>query len=92
MRSMWKISFFFKDQAICALNFFHIRLSCAQLSPCFKDKKNPHPNWASYVKDTGSYIQATYATPSQIKQCQPKKNPMKTLGVWSFSMLFWPIW
>ena len=49
-------------------------------------KKNPHPNWAAYVKDISSYIWATHGTASQKKQCQPiKKSYM--LGVWGFNML-----
>ena len=57
MRSFWKISPFFMEQATCALIYFSksIQSSCAQPPPCPKGKKKKknHPNWASYVKNIG---------------------------------------
>ena len=54
---------FAMEEATCPLSFFcfcffsskSIMSSCAQPPPCPKEK-NPHPDWASYVRDIGSYI------------------------------------
>ena len=52
-----------------------------------KEEIETHPNWASYVKDIGSYIWATYGTASQNKQFQTNKKPdmLRVLGFYMLS-------
>ena len=61
----------FVEPTTCALMFFiFIQSSCPQSSPCLEGN-NPHPNYNSYVKHIGSWIQflhwATHGTSSQNK-------------------------
>ena len=67
-------------------NFFQTHSQVVHNHHLVLMEKKPHPNWASYVKDIGSYIQAAHGTTFQHK-AMPKLTK-KTLHAWSMRFLY----